>query len=497
MNSFSTTVLLFFQTLAWDYIYFIGMAIAYVFVIILVVKTLLQNRNPITTLSWIMVLTLLPFMGLALYFLFGQRIRRRWIFKRMRHKEIKQMNTLSENQLRQLENMDWSDDQYLLEYQKLVSMLLKNNSSFLSSNNHMDVYHSGAAVYNAIYEDLQSATKFIHMQYYLMEDGVVAKNISDILIERSHSGVQVSLVLDGIGSRKLSEDFIKNLQANGVEVLLFRPVRFPNLTNKINNRNHRKILVIDGRIGYTGGINIADKYLAKYGEPGFWRDTHLRIHGDSVKMLEAIFLVDRYYLTQQFFKNLKNYFPVLENKFGSHIQIASSSPESGTANILHAFFTAINTAKKSIRIASPYFIPDESLLMALKTAAMGGVKVVVILPGVMGSHFVQYSARSYVQQLLSNGIHVYFYNKGFIHAKVLIIDHLLSIVGTSNFDYRSFYQNFEISAVVYDEIFARSLIAQFEKDRSDSEKISLSKWRKRPMKNKLLESLARLYAPLI
>jgi len=487
----------FFESIAWDWISIIAVIIAYIFVIYLVIKTLLQNRNPVVTLSWIMVLVMIPFLGLALYFLFGQKVTKRWIFRRIRNREIKQMNKISENQLKTIKNIDVVEDKYLYEYSKLISMLLKNNSSFVSSNNHTNLFHNGIDVYQSIYKDLEEASKYIHLQYYLMEDGKVADRISELLIQKSKEGLKVSVILDGIGSRKLHDDYILKMEKHGVEVLLFRPVRFPNLTHKINNRNHRKIIVIDGKIGYTGGINLADKYLIEEGEEGFWRDTHLRIIGDSVKMLEAIFLVDRYYLTQKDVKNLELYFPNLDVLPGKHIQIASSSPESGTANILHAFFTAITTAKKSIRLISPYFIPDESLLMALKTAASGGVKVEIILPGIVDTYFVQYSARSYVQQLLRSDIHVYFYQKGFIHAKILLIDDLLSIIGTSNFDYRSFYQNFEISALIYDQVTTSELITQFNRDRRNSEKIILAKWRKRPIKNKILESLARLYAPLI
>jgi cardiolipin synthase len=490
-------MLIFFQSVAWDYISLVAIIIAYIVVVYLIVKTLLQNRNPITTLSWIIVLILIPFMGLFLYFLFGQKITKRWIFKRMRNKEILAMNRISRNQLKTLQRIDKIEDEYLFEYHKLISLLLNNNSSFLSSNNHLNMFHNGHEVYSALFEDLKAAKKFIHLEYYILENGKVVDELVDILVSKSEAGIEVCVIMDGIGSRNLSNHHIENLKNSGIEVLLFRPVRFPEFTSKINNRNHRKIVVIDGKIGYTGGINVADKYLTKYGEKGFWRDTHLRISGDSVKMLEAIFLIDKLNITKKIAQDLSKYFPNLRNLPGVHVQIASSNPESGTPNILQAFFMAINTAKSNIRLISPYFIPDESLLMALKTAANAGVRVEIILPGIIDSKFVQYSARSYVQQLLRNNVQIYFYQKGFIHAKILIVDELLSIVGTSNFDYRSFYQNFEISALIYDKEKTLELIAQFEKDKSDSEKLNLSKWRKRPINQKLFESLARLYAPLI
>lgn len=490
-------ILLFFETVAWDYISLIAIIIAYILVVYLIVKTLLQNRNPISTLSWIIVLILLPFMGLILYFLFGQKITKRWIFKRMSNIEIVEMNKISRSQLKTLQNINKVEDKYLYEYYKLISLLLKNNASFISSNNHLKIFHCGTDVYESIYRDIDRAQHFIHIEYYLFEDGTVVEKLFEKLIEKSQQGVQVRLIMDGIGSRGLSDHHIENLRSQGIEVLQFRPVRFPNLTSKMNNRNHRKIVVIDGQVGYTGGINLADKYLTKYDEKGFWRDTHLRIKGDSVKMLEAIFMLDRFNITREIEKDLSPYFPDVHTQPGVHVQIASSNPESGKPNIHHAFFMAITTAKRNIRLISPYFIPDESLLMALKTAAAGGIKVEIILPGIIDSRFVQYSARSYVQQLLRNDINVYFYQKGFIHAKILLIDDLLSMVGTANFDYRSFYQNFEINALLYDKETTLDMIQQFEKDKTDSEKLNLSKWRKRPINQKLFESLARLYAPLI
>lgn len=490
-------ILIFFETLAWQWLSLGAFVIAYMFVIYLVIKTLLQNRNPITTLSWVMILILVPFLGLVFYFLFGQKITKRWLFKRLHHKELQQMEQISNSQLKALQNMNLLEDKYLYEYRKLISLQLKNNSSFLSSNNEIIFYHNGYDLYEQIYEELKLATQYIHIQYYIFEEGEVSEKIMNILIEKKKLGLEIIMILDGIGSRKFSKKSISLLQEIGIEVLIFRPVRFPSLTNKINNRNHRKILIIDGKMAFTGGINIADKYKARYSEKGFWRDTHLRIVGDSVKMLQAIFIVDRYTINRQIISNLSKYFPVVADIKGKHVQIATNSPESGYANIHNAFFTAITTAKTTIRLISPYFIPDETLLMALKNAAMGGVKVEIILPGVKDSAFVQLTARSYVQQLLKDGIKVYFYQKGFIHAKILLIDYLFSMVGSANFDYRSFYHNFEVNTLIYDEKINQDLQKQFEIDKLDSEEIILSKWRKRPRKDKLLESLARLSAPLM
>jgi len=490
-------ILLFFDTVAWQWISLLFVISIYAFVIYLIIKTLLQNRNPVSTLSWVMVLILIPFLGIILYLLFGQRVTRRWIFRKLHFKELQQMNQIVNSQINHIQSSTAIDDSYLLEFRKLITLLLRKNKSFISSNNHISIFHNGNDLYEEIYKDLEAATQFIHMQYYIFEDGMVADRIKDILIKKSQAGLNVILILDGIGSRKYSDASILALKENGVEVLIFRPVHFPTLTNKINHRNHRKIILIDGKMVYSGGINISDKYLISYQEKGFWRDTHLKIEGESVKMFQAIFLMDRYMISKHIFKDLESFFPDTQERKGAYVQIATNSPESDAANVLNAYFTAITTAKRSIKLVSPYFIPEDTLLMALKNAALGGVDIEIILPGITDSTFVQMSARSYVEQLLHDGIKVYFYQKGFIHAKILLVDEMFSMVGTANFDYRSLAHNFEVNTLIYDQAINADLEKQFEKDKQDADLIVLSQWRKRPIKNKLFESVARLTAPLM
>jgi len=490
-------ILLFFESVAWQWISIVFVIFVYAFVVYLIIKTLLQNRNPITTLSWVMVLILIPFLGIFLYLLFGQRVAKRWLFRKLNYKELQQITQVTNDQLKRFENNDGINDDYLIEYRKLITLLLRKNRSFLSSNNDITIFHNGYDLYDQIYEDLENASQYIHLQYYLFEDGIVGDRIKKILINKSNSGLNVIMILDGIGSRKYSQESITELKDNGVEVLLFRPVHFPTFTNKINHRNHRKIILIDGKMVYSGGINISDKYLIKSNEKGFWRDTHLKIIGDSVKMFQAIFLIDKYSITKQSFDNFDSFFPELNKVKGSYIQIATNSPEKDSANVLNAYFTAITSAKRSIRLISPYFIPEETLLMALKNAALGGIEVEIILPGVKDSAFVQMSARSYVEQLLIDGIKVYFYQEGFIHAKILLVDEIFSMVGTANFDYRSLDHNFEVNTLIYDKSINERLNEQFEIDKGKSKLIVLSKWRKRPFFDKLFQSAARLLAPLM
>lgn len=489
--------LLFINTVAWKWISISVLVFIYVVAIFIMLRTLLQNRNPAATLSWVLILVLLPYIGLVFYFFFGQRIRKRWIFKRLKIRELVKIRQVSDSQLKALKNPKDIREPQVLDNLKLIRLLLNENSSFLSVNNIIDIYHNGSELYKQLYKDLEAATQFIHIQYYLFEEGEVASRIQTILLDKLKMGVEVSLMVDGIGSRTLSSEYIGILRKAGTEVHVFRPVRFPRLTSKINYRNHRKIVVIDGAIGYTGGINIADKYIYGDGDLGVWRDTHIRIYGDAVKMLEAVFLIDRYFVTNKFDKKPAKYFPSLNFQGDKYIQIANSGPESSTQNILNAYFTAISSAQKSICITTPYFVPNESILIALKTAAAGGVDVRIILPGRIDSLLVQYSSRSFILDLLLANVRVYFYETGFIHAKIMVIDDYLSVVGSANFDYRSFYHNFEISALIYDKEENKKLRLQFEIDRGNSRRIKLLNWRKRPLIDKLKESASRLLSPLI
>lgn len=493
----SLFILLFLDTIAWKWISVLGLVFIYLFAIFIILRTLLQNRNPIVTLSWVLVLVLLPYIGLIFYFFFGQQIRKRWIFKRLKLRELVKIRQVSDAQLKALRNTDDIREAAVVENLKLIKLLLNENTSFLSVNNSVGVYHDGPSVYNQLYIDLQQAEKFIHFQYYLLEDGEVASQISKILINRIQNGVEVCVMIDGIGSRTLSSKYIQELRMAGAEVIIFQPVRFPKLTSKINYRNHRKIVVIDGAIGYTGGINIADKYINGDAELGFWRDTHLRIYGDAVKMLEAVFLVDKYFVTSKFASNPEKFFPNINYQGDKYIQIANSGPESSTQSILNAYFTAISSAKKNIFITTPYFVPNDSILMALKTAAASGVNIRIILPGRVDSYLVQYSSRSYIYELLQANIRVYFYETGFIHAKILCVDDHLSIIGSANFDYRSFFHNFEIIALIYDKEVNKELRIQFQKDKRNSKRIHIAQWRKRSLGNKLKESVSRLLSPLI
>jgi cardiolipin synthase len=334
------------------------------------------------------------------------------------------------------------------------------------------------------------------MEFYIVSDDDIGNMIKELLIEKARRGVEVRLIYDDVGSWSLPKRFIKELTNAGVEVYPFMEVKFPMLTSKINYRNHRKIVVVDGKTAYMGGINIADRYLKGDNELGTWYDTVLQIEGEAVKMLQVIFMVDWFFVSKKVFSDREKYFPTHEVKIQHSLQITASGPDSDWASIMQAFFAAITKAQKHIYISSPYFVPNESILTALKTAALSGIDIRIILPGKSDSTVVYWSSMSYITELLEAGISVYLFHRGFIHSKIIMIDSSFATVGSANMDIRSFEDNFEIMAMIYDEDLTRQLENQFEKDIKRSQKLILKQWSKRPLKQSVKESLARLFSPL-
>jgi cardiolipin synthase len=325
---------------------------------------------------------------------------------------------------------------------------------------------------------------------------MIGNQLRELLIKKAKEGIKIRLIYDDVGCWSLPDEFIESMTDAGIEVFPFLPVRFPTLTYKINYRNHRKIVVVDGQVGFVGGLNIADRYLEGHRDYGIWRDTHLQIEGEAVSSLQVVFFIDWFFVSQQVIREEK-YFKT--DKADEHhlVQITASGPDSDYASIMQAYFAAIASAQASIYISSPYFMPNESILTALKTASLSGVDVRILLPARSDSKIVFWATRSYVSELLEAGINIYFYEKGFPHSKLLIVDGVLSSVGTANMDIRSFDQNFEISALIYDEAISKELQEYYLIDLSNSTHITLDLWEQRPRWDSIRESVARIFSPLL
>ena len=460
------------------------------------VMVIYEKRDPHKTSTWVLILILLPIVGLIFYIYFGQNFRKQKIFSRKGIRDLQHIEQISKSQLISIKKEKYIQNPIIAKNINIITLLLNNSKALLTEYNHIDIYQTGETAFKSMIDAIESAVDSIHLEFYIISDDNIGNTIKNILIKKAQDGVEVRLIYDDVGSWSLPKTYIKELISSGVEVYPFMEVKFPMFTSKFNYRNHRKIVVVDGRIAFMGGINIADRYLIGDKNLGPWYDTLLRIEGEAVHMLQLIFMVDWFFVSSKVFAKRDKYFPEHKVDKQHFLQITSSGPDSDWASIMQAFFAAITRAEKHIYISSPYFVPNESLLTALKTASLSGIDVRILLPGKSDSTVVYWSSMSYIAELLEAGIKVYLFQKGFIHSKLIMIDSCFSSVGSANMDIRSFEDNFEVLGMIYDNELTRDLEAQFLKDLKKSQLISLKEWSKRPVKQSFKESLARLFSPL-
>lgn len=452
-----------------------------------IVVIISENRNPIKTITWIMVLIFLPVVGFVIYIVFGQDYtKRRFMSKRM-YSKIK---------TRPLAEIDSSElVHYPSKYIDLIKLLRNSNQAHLLYGSSVEYFITGRDKFQALFHDIDKATDHIHIEYYVWDDDVIGNQLKDLLIKKSAEGVKIRVIVDAVGSWRVKNSFYEQLRSAGIEVEEFMKVRFPMFTSHVNYRNHRKIVVIDGQVGYIGGMNVADRYI-NGPSWGNWRDTHIRIEGKGVQGLQSIFLID-WYLVSKSLITARKYFPLLESYGDNLMQIVSSGPYSPAREIMQGFMQAIFGAQSYIYIQTPYFIPPESLSDALIAASVRGVDVRLMVPRRSDTLLVQLASRSYFKKLLRAGISIYFYEPGFLHSKLMVIDDSLTLMGSANFDIRSFEQNLEVMAFIYNEATAIRGKEIFVEDQNNSTAIVLREWIKRPVWMRFKESFIRLFTPLL
>lgn len=453
-----------------------------------------ENRHPTQTLTWLLVLAAFPIFGFFFYLTFGQNYRKRKMFR--------QKGALDEKAFQKIEGnhpIDQAQLEQMGDHQKLLFRLAQRLAhSPITFNTETRVLTNGEETFKTLVEELQKAKHHIHMEYYIVRHDTLGHEIKDILIEKAKAGVEVRFLYDAVGSWQLSKDYKAQMLEAGIEVVPFSPVKMPFLNNKINFRNHRKIVVVDGDAAFVGGLNIGDEYLGRHAYFGFWRDTHLFVKGESVRSLQLIFLQDWYYMTGKAHLTSEYLSPSLVETEGlGGVQMIASGPDNEWETIKHVFFSMIVSAKKSIWIASPYFIPDEDILTALKAASLSGIDVRILVPSRPDKRIVFHASRSYFTELLETGAKVFEYKKGFMHSKIIIVDRELASIGTSNMDMRSFHLNFEVNAFLYRTRSTQFLVNDFMNDLEESSEIELETFRKRPFLKRMMESTARLLSPLL
>ncbi len=457
-----------------------------------------DKRDPVKTISWILVMIMIPVIGFLLYMLFGRNYRRRKIFSQKYFITSKRHLAHVSQQLEQFSLGAPSFDNEAYKNRDIVTLLLNNAKSPLTFNTHMEILNDGEQTFDKILYELQAAQQFIHLEYYILCDDNIGNQIADILIQKAQEGVEVRLIYDDVGSWSLPSKYVDRLREAGVKVAAFMPVIFPLFTSSINNRNHRKIIVIDGYRSFTGGINIADKYIYGNQKVGAWRDTHVYLEGEASLSLHSVFAADWLFLTGERLSK-RRYIDIPEMIYfgNTPIQIAYSGPDSDWRNILQTFFCAITRAQRHIYISTPYFLPNDAMLTAIKVAAMSGLDVRIMLPKVSDSKLVYLATCSYISELLQAKVRVYLYEAGFNHSKIIMIDSSLSSIGTANMDVRSFDDNFEVSALIYSAEKTKELEARFLQDIELSQEIDLESWHNRKKQRSFMEGLARLFTPLL
>lgn len=460
-------------------------------ILTLIAVVLSENRNPLKSLAWVTTLLLFPVGGAILYFFFGRSLRNVRVISRRKRRKLRSVG--SQQPLPKLSG------RVSAENRQRIRLLHSLDGATFYPDNSLEIFTDGASHFSRLFSDLRAAQTYINIQFYIIAHDKLGHELRDILVERARAGVKVRVIYDYIGSfNALRHDFFQRMKANGVEVHSFFRIGFPSKLTRINWRNHRKAVIIDGEIGYIGGMNVADRYISG-GRFGHWRDTAVRFTGPAVAALQYNFAVDWQFMghglltdpVSSISQNLPDATPNVM------MQIISSGPTNRWGNTSFLFFKAISGAKRRVWLQTPYFLPSDALLKALQSAALAGVDVRVMLPRHTDSTLSTYASQSYIEECLLAGIKILLYEPGMLHAKVLLIDDDFLTLGSTNFDFRSFEHNFEENVVIYSAE-ATSLMARaFTDDIRKCTRLKLSAWNRRPPFRKAKESLCRLLSPIL
>ena len=467
--------------------------------VVAIVHVLMDNRHPVKTMAWAMVIYFVPVVGLVLYLFFGLNTRRE---KLISQRSLDQLTRRS-----MLGFVDQTDMQVPERYKQMVELFVNENSSLPFKNNKVELFTNGYSFFLSLIADIGRARHHIHVDVYIFENDALGRLVRDVLIDKARQGVEVRVIYDDVGSWSTDSEFFEQMRDAGVEVSPFLPVRFPQFAGKVNYRNHRKIFVIDGEVGYVGGYNIATRYVK--GRDGMsWRDTMVRLTGNGVYGIQCTFLIDWYFVDRTMISS-RDYYPPLSSApvkgsisqvVNSCIsQVVNSSPSSPYPSIMHGYVRALIEAQRYVYIQTPYFMPTESVLVAMKTAAIGGVDVRLMVPRKGDAHVVAWASRTYLREIMEAGVKVYMYSGGFLHSKILVADDSMATCGSTNVDFRSFENNFESNVFFYDADTAVRFRKMFEVDITSSvllnslppERLQVSFF------SRLWESITRLLAPVM
>lgn len=480
--------------LTWVYWF---LTVAYAVTIISIVGVIVsENRNPVKSLAWVTVLLALPALGLILYIVFGRNIKNKRIISRRNRRRLRRRESTRKIDFTRLPHND--------SIKSIARLAHSLSGAMYYRDSNATIYNNGADKIEALIADIARARHYINIQYYIISDDKTGCRLRDALVERARAGVQVRVIYDHVGSFKVKRRFFKEMQKEGIQVYPFFKVTFPGLGSRINWRNHRKLCIIDGTIGYIGGMNIADRYIDG-GKFPMWRDLHMRITGPAVRSLQYSFAVDWNFMGQPLLDDdirPDNSSPDVQTATADSIpiqgmQLLTAGPTGQWSNIAFMMLKAITSAKKCIFIQTPYFVPTDALLHALQVAALSGVDVRIMVPRRGDSDMLRWASSSYIKECLQAGIKIYMFEAGMLHSKAMLVDDEFATIGSTNFDFRSVEHNFESNMFVYSREFNARLREIFLADQARSHRVTGSEWRHRPISQKVLESIMRLFAPIL
>ena len=452
----------------------------------------IERKEPTTTWAWLLILIALPGIGFILYLLLGQNLSRQKIFR-----EKKLADKIKRYKLRSNSELPNFDSEINENYEDLILMNYNHSGAVYTTGNEVKTYINGEDKFRDLFNDIRAAKSFIHIEYYIFRYDDLGRALIKELHEKTKDGVEVRLVIDGMGSKRITKKIIKEIESYGIKMAVFFPGVLPHINTRINYRNHRKIVVIDGKIGYVGGFNVGNEYVNKGKQFKFWRDTHIRVKGEAVNELNKRFILDWDYAANENMGNISMYFPVPEVAGNVGMQIVSSGPDHMEEYIKNSYMKIINNAKNYVYIQTPYLVPDSPMMEALKISALSGVDVRIIVPGAPDHFFMEWMLSANIGLLIEYGIKIYRYGNGFIHSKTIVADGEVCSIGTANLDIRSFKLNFEINAFIYNETVAKEQEKIFLDDQLKSKLVTKEEYYKRSRNLKIKESLIRLLSPIL
>lgn len=471
------------------YVHWLFLVVYSIIIIITMVRVLMDNRQPAKTMAWMLVLMFIPFLGIILYIFFGQNTRKE---RKIWQQSLDQLTKRS-----MLEFVEQKDFNIPEEYRTISNLFMNQNLALPFKNNEVEIYTSGYDFFPSLLMEIGKAEHHIHIDTFIISDDPLGRIIADALIDKAKQGVEVRLIYDDVGSWRTPNSFFTCMRNEGIEVYAFMPVRFPAFTSRVNYRNHRKICVIDGEVGFIGGMNIARRYVQ--GTPKqSWRDTHVKLTGAAVYGLQRAFLVDWYFVSKVLITERSYYPEIIIGQNNSLVQVVTSSPTSLWPEIEQGYVRILTNAKHYVYMETPYFLPTDPILFAMRVAALSGVDVRLMIPYETDTKVVEWASRSYVIEASRAGVKILLYRKGFNHSKLLVSDDAMATIGSTNVDFRSFENDFEANAFFYDKKIALQVKEVFLADQKDSIDLDdVRRFIKKPFLQRLWESFVRLLSPLL